>query len=115
MTAAATNRSLTVQPGAAAAPAGAQSRRRILAEAGRALEILGHAIEYLADEYVHRGGGSLSAQDPELEAMQLLMALNRQIYLECPVEPTLVERLRQIWRLRLPGGVPTACAPGAKR
>jgi hypothetical protein len=104
-----------VRPGAVAAPAAAQIRRRISPEAGRALEILGHAIEYLTDEYVHRGGGSLSAQDPELEAVQLLMALNRKIYFECPAAPTLVERLRQIWRLRLPGGAPTACAPGAKR
>jgi hypothetical protein len=115
MTAAATKRLLTVPPGATPAPDRAQIRRRISPEAGRAIEILGHAIEYLADEYVHRGGGSLSAQDPEIEAMQLLMALTRQIYFECPAAPTLVERLRQIWRLRLPGGAPTACAPGAKR
>lgn len=73
--------------------AGARVRRRISLEAGRALEILGHAIEYLTDEHVHRGG-SLSAQDPELEAVQMLMALNRQIYFECPVVPTLAERFR---------------------
>jgi len=29
-----------------------------------------------------------------LEAVQLLMALNRQVYFECPVVPTLGERLR---------------------
>jgi len=30
--------------------------RRITPEAGHALEILGHAIEYLTDELVHCGG-----------------------------------------------------------
>jgi hypothetical protein len=62
-------------------------RRRISPQAGRALEILGHAIEYLTDEYVHRSG-SFSARDPELEAVQLLMAVNRAIYLECPEVPS---------------------------
>ena len=71
------------------------SRRRRLVgrEVGRALEILGHAIEYLADEYVH-AGKSLRANDPEVEAIQLLMALNRRIYFECPEIPTLRDRVR---------------------
>jgi hypothetical protein len=81
-----------VKPTAMPAVAGAHVRRRISPDAGRALEILGHAIEYLTDEYVHRMG-SFSAQDAELEAVQLLIALNRQIYFECPVAPTLAERL----------------------
>ena len=68
-------------------------RRRISPEAGRALEILGHAIEYLADEYIH-SARTFSANDPEVQAIQLLMALNRQIYFECPIVPTLTERLR---------------------
>jgi hypothetical protein len=72
-------------------------RRRISPEAGRALEILGHAIEYLADEYVH-SVGTFSASDPEVEAIQLLMALNRQIYFECPAVPTWGERLRACFR-----------------
>ena len=67
-------------------------RRRISPQAGRALEILGHAIEYLADEYLH-SGGTFSANDPEVEAIQLLMARNRQIYFECPIVPTVAERL----------------------
>ena len=68
-------------------------RRRIDPQSGRALEILGHAIEYLADEFVHEGG-SLSACDPRVDAIQLLMALNRQIYFACPEAPTLGESLR---------------------
>jgi hypothetical protein len=69
------------------------SRRRITPEAGRALEKLGHAIEYLTDELVHRGD-TLSASNPDMAAMQLLMALNRQIYFECPEVATFGARLR---------------------
>ena len=77
---------------AAAAVADAK-RRRLSSEAGHALEILGHAIEYLIDEYVHEGG-SFSADDPQVQAVLLLMALNRQIYFECPEVPSFRERLR---------------------
>ena len=68
-------------------------RRRINPQAGHALEILGHAIEYLADECVHEGG-CLTARDPRLEAIQLLMAHNREIYFACPEIPTFAERWR---------------------
>ena len=68
-------------------------KRDISPQAGRALEILGHAIEYLTDEYVHEGG-SLSAHDPRLEAVQLLMARNREIYFSCPEVPGFGERIR---------------------
>lgn len=67
--------------------------RFITPAAGHALELLGHAIEYLTDELVHRGM-TVSAHDPQVEAIQLLMALNRQVYYECPVIPTFSERLR---------------------
>jgi hypothetical protein len=73
--------------------AGLNRRRRIGPEAGHALEKLGHAIEYLADEFVHEGGVSLSADQPQVQAIQLLMALNRQIYFACPEIPTLKERV----------------------
>ena len=68
-------------------------RRHITPQAGHAREILGHAIEYLTDEFV-QAGGSLSANHPQLEAVQLLMAVNRQIYFSCPEVPTVGERLR---------------------
>lgn len=66
-------------------------RRRITPQAGRALEILGHAIEYLTDEYIYRGG-QFYPGDPEVQAVQLLAATNRAIYLACPEVPTLGER-----------------------
>lgn len=74
----------------------ASIRRRISPQAGRALEILGHAIEYLTDEYVHEGG-SFSAEDPQVEALQILMSLNRQVYFACPEVSTLGERIRALF------------------
>jgi hypothetical protein len=71
--------------------AGAARRRRISPEAGRALVILGHAIDYLTDEYIHRGG-QFRPGDPETEAIHMLMAANRAVYFECPVVPSLRER-----------------------
>jgi hypothetical protein len=73
------------------------NRRRITPQAGRALETLSHAIEYLTDEFVHQGL-SYSARDAQLQAVQLLMALNRQIYFECPEVPTLGQRCRALLR-----------------
>jgi hypothetical protein len=55
---------------------------------------LGHAIEYLTDELVE-DGGPLTASDGRVQAIQILMALNREIYLDCPEVPTLTGRVRQ--------------------
>jgi hypothetical protein len=57
-------------------------RRRLSPEGGRALEILGHAIEYLADEYANdlADKGPLGSADPRVAAIQILKALNRAIY-----------------------------------
>jgi hypothetical protein len=85
-------------PAAASAASPRPRHRRITPEAGRALEILGHAIEYLTDEFVHRGG-SFSAHDEQLQAVQLLMALNRQVYFECPEIPSFGERCRALLHL----------------
>ncbi len=70
-------------------------RRRITPQAGRALEILGHAIEYLTDEFVHEGH-AFTAKNSQLQAVQMLMALNRQVYFECPEIPTFGERCRSL-------------------
>jgi hypothetical protein len=63
-------------------PAAPLVRRQLSRESSRALEILGHAIEYLADEYaVDRADkGPLGNADPRVEAIQVLKALNRAIY-----------------------------------
>jgi hypothetical protein len=67
--------------------------RRISPEAGHALEKLGHAIEYLSDELVHEGG-ELTQHNPQVEAVQLLMAINRQIYFSCPEVPSWGDRFK---------------------
>jgi hypothetical protein len=81
--------------GASIAPFRSNRRRRITPRAGHALEILGHAIDYLTDEFVHRGE-SLSPRSGELEAVQLLKAVNRQVYFECPEVVTVSDRLLSI-------------------
>ena len=70
-------------------------RRRISPEAGHALETLCHAIEYLSDEFVH-AGGQLTAHDGQVEAVQLLMGINRQIYFDCPIVTSFSERCRAL-------------------
>jgi hypothetical protein len=74
---------------------GRTHRRRISPQAGHALETLGHAIEYLSDEFVH-AGGNLSAHNAQVEAVQLLMAANREIYFACPEIPSMSERWRTL-------------------
>ena len=67
-------------------------RRRLSPEGGRALEILGHAIEYLADEYANdlADKGPLGRADPRVAAIQILKGLNRAIYYSgTQVEPAL--------------------------
>jgi hypothetical protein len=78
-------------------------RRRVSPEAGRAIEMLGHAIEYLADEFALecRSGATSIGLDkhPQVSAIDLLMARNREIYFSCPLVPTFGERLRALLRL----------------
>lgn len=78
--------------------------RQIPPEAGHALEILGHAIEYLTDELVQESK-RVDAHDPQVEAIQMLMALNRQVYYECSVAPTFREQLRAFFHRVVRTGV----------
>jgi hypothetical protein len=73
-------------------------RRRISPQAGHALEILGHAIEYLTDEFVHEGG-TFSPNNAQLQAVQMLMAVNRQVYFECPEIQPLSKRILSMFRM----------------
>ncbi len=73
--------------------------RHITPRAGHALEILGHAIEYLTDGFLYENT-NFSVNSSQLEAVQLLMALNREVYYECPEVPSFSERWRSILRLR---------------
>lgn len=55
--------------------------------AGRALETLGHAVEYLTDESVERinRGANLQDEAGVLDAIDLLKSVNRAVYQECPL------------------------------
>ena len=79
-------------------------RRQISPEAGRAIEMLGHAIEYLSDEFalecMSHKGGYRDGQHPQVEAIEMLMARNREVYFSCPEVPTLGERLRSLLKLQ---------------
>ncbi len=79
-------------------------RRRIDTETGRAIEMLGHAIEYLADEFaldcMSQRVGNVGAPHPQIAAIELLMARNREVYFACPEVPTVGERLRSLLHLQ---------------
>jgi hypothetical protein len=70
-------------------------RRQLSLRAARATRILSHAIEYLANEFL-RDTLRPAAQAGRIQAFQLLMALNRQVYAECPELQTLRERCRHL-------------------
>ena len=57
-------------------------RRRGNAEQGRALEMLGHAVEYLADSRLFLLE-EVNQRDED-EAMQILMRMSRAVFSECP-------------------------------
>ena len=96
--AATTTTGFSIPASASAVPRVRTHRRRITPQAGRALELLAHAIEYLTDEFVHQGL-TFSARNEQLEAVQMLMALNRQVYFECPEVPSFGERCRTLLHL----------------
>jgi hypothetical protein len=56
-------------------------RRRPTVIQGHALEVLGHAIEYLVDSRMHRDKGISSQADSVAE--QVLMRLSREVFAEC--------------------------------
>jgi hypothetical protein len=76
-------------------------RRQLSRENAQGLEILGHAIEYLADEYAvdPADKGPLGNADPRVAAIQTLKALNREIYFSGPEVQPVWQRIRQ-WLLR---------------
>ena len=59
--------------------------------------MLGHAIEYLADEFslecMNRESRVAPGIHPRVIAIEMLKARNREIYLSCPEMPSLGDRL----------------------
>ncbi len=79
--------------GTATDSSGVMKRRSIDPRTGDALVILGHAIEYLTDEVIFEGG-SLTANRGQIDAIQLLIRSNREIYMACPEAPSIGSWLR---------------------
>jgi len=68
--------------------------RRPTFEQGRALEILGHAIEYLVDSRLNLIDEPATRADSE--ATQLLMLRSRQVFTECTEVVPPIRRLK-LW------------------
>jgi hypothetical protein len=67
---------------------------------GRALEKLGHAIEYLVDSRLHRRSGSSPLDNPDdREAEQLLAHLSRTVFADCREVAPPMQRLKT-WLLK---------------
>ncbi len=65
--------------------------RRVDRRARRSLHMLADVIEYLTEEHMHEE--ACQAANPRLEAIRLLMALHRNVYLAYPETPTLWQRV----------------------
>ena len=74
-------------------------RRRGSSEQGRALETLGHAVEYLVDSRMRFNDPQAAAG--EKDAIELLMRLNRAVFSECPEVVPFSRRIRQWFAMRL--------------
>jgi hypothetical protein len=78
-------------------------RRRSSPQQGRALEILGHAVEYLVDSRMFQIDRPTTRADAE--ATQILMLLSREVFFECAAVVPPAQRLK-LWiaeRLGTPG------------
>ena len=73
-------------------------RRSINAAHGRALEMVGHAIDYLIDE-LHAEGVLANFRSDRREAIEVLKSKSREIYFECPIKPSPIERCRALLRI----------------
>jgi len=74
-------------------------RRRGSIQQGRALETLGHAVEYLVDSRLFQVEDD--NQRAEQEAVQILMRASRAVFAECPEVVSLRTRLRRWMQDRL--------------
>lgn len=88
-----------------------QNLRRIMTrEQGRALEMIGHAVDYLNDCYLHEGDEDeiINVGGSSTEALQILISLRWQILQSLPLEEPRMHRLwnalfrRTTWRASRP-------------
>lgn len=75
-------------------PSGRRGRRIISREQGCALEMIGHAVDYLNDQYLLQGPDDevLSFESPAMEAVWILIASQRELLRSLPVAEPLRRR-----------------------
>jgi hypothetical protein len=78
----------------ASAATGLGVRRRASVQQGRALEILGHSVEYLVDSRMFMIDQPSTRADAE--AVQILMRLSREVFSDCTEVAPPARRLR-LW------------------
>ena len=75
-----------------------RKRRVMTREQGRALEAIGHAVDYLQDIYLHHGPDQeiLRSDSPAMEAVRILVATRRELLNSLPLRETFSQR---VWNL----------------
>jgi hypothetical protein len=70
-------------------------RRIISREQGCALEMIGHAVDYLNDCYLHEGAEDeiIDFRGPTMEAIQILISIQRQVLHSLPLTEPFTQRL----------------------
>lgn len=73
-------------------------RRRGSRQQGKALEFLGHSVEYLVDSRLFTTDEVVAKNDRE--AVQILMRASREVFAECPEVITVGRRMKRMyWRV----------------
>ncbi len=78
-------------------------RRRGNFEQGRALELLGHAIEYLSDSRMFFEADSMPQARAQADAIQIMMRASRAVFEECPETVSLRRKVGRWITQRLTG------------
>jgi dihydropteroate synthase len=79
-------------------------RRVITREQGRALEAIGHAVDYLNDCNLHQGDDAefLNVAGPSVAAIQILIAARQRIFQSLPLVDTWHRRMLNMLLRRKP-------------
>ncbi|MEO6829031.1 MAG: hypothetical protein ABI164_04415 [Acidobacteriaceae bacterium] len=77
------------------ASANRRMRRTMTREQGRAIETIGHAVDYLNDCYIHEGPDSevLDFRGPGMDAVRVLVVAQREILATLPLAEPFTLRL----------------------
>ncbi len=89
----------SVLPWNTASQAAVTGKRRVMTrEQGRALETIGHAVDYLQDIYLHHGPDQeiLRSDSPAMEAVRILVATRRELLNSLPLRETFSQRIRNV-------------------